>query len=95
MMFIYSFFRFTQTCLELASGENGAAFLSVPWHKEAFYRLGVQDVTEFGLIDALCSACWEKKKKKEREECAGGFFPMASNVSLAVLCRILTAALCN
>jgi hypothetical protein len=46
-MFMYSFFRFTQTCLELASGENGAAFLSVPWHKEAFYRLGVQDVTEF------------------------------------------------
>jgi hypothetical protein len=29
------------------AGRNGLTFFSMAWHKEAFHRIGVQDVTEF------------------------------------------------
>jgi hypothetical protein len=46
---------------------------------EAFYRLGVQDITDLILTDTLSSAYWEKKKKKNKEtkkteNLPGGFF---------------------
>jgi hypothetical protein len=48
MLLICSFFRFTHAALELASREKWyAAFLSTAECREAFHRLGVQDVAEF------------------------------------------------
>jgi hypothetical protein len=50
------------------------------WLREAFHRLGIQDSRmsqSLILIDALSSACWEKrkrKKKRERETVRGLFF---------------------
>jgi hypothetical protein len=47
-MFTCSFYRFTQAALELAGREEMAPPFSVqPNIREAFHRLGVQDVTEF------------------------------------------------
>jgi hypothetical protein len=62
-----------QTTLKLAGGEKWPSFFSALWHREAFHSLGVQDVSEFDLIDTLSSAYWKKKKKKKRGKARGLF----------------------
>jgi hypothetical protein len=38
---------FIQANLEPAGGEKWPNFFNAAWHREAFHRLGFQDVTEF------------------------------------------------
>jgi hypothetical protein len=51
------------------------------------------------LVDALSSACWEKKekKRKKKEKWPGPFFPgpEARHALLAVLAGIFVAVRCN
>jgi hypothetical protein len=62
--------------LQLHTGSFGVAggekwlclfFSSVAWHREAFHRLGVQNVTEFDS-DWCCVFCVLGREKKERKE---------------------------
>jgi hypothetical protein len=55
-----------QAGLEKASGDKWewlAFFFSAAWRREAIHGLGVQDVVELILVDALSSTCWDKKKE--------------------------------
>jgi hypothetical protein len=60
---------------------------SAAGRREAFHRLGVQDVTEFDSY-----AYWEKIKK---EKWPGVFFPKAGHILLAVLHGIFMAVRSN
>jgi hypothetical protein len=37
-------------------------------HGEAFHELGVQISQSLILIDAVSSACWDKKEKKKKKK---------------------------
>jgi hypothetical protein len=70
-------------------GEVVPTFLSAVWHWEVFHGVGVQDIAEFILTDALFlldgGGRREGKKERERNLCGGGVFPLSGPTFLAVL----------
>jgi hypothetical protein len=75
-----------QPALELAGREK--------WHNIGRLPLGKASrmLQSSILIDALSSACWEKKNKDKQ---TGGFFLRAGHTLLAVLCKIFMAVRCT
>jgi hypothetical protein len=68
------FYKFTQAVLEPVGGEKWwTTSLSVEQCREAFYRLGVQDVREFDS-DWCSIFCLLREKNKKKKQ-PGFFFP--------------------
>jgi hypothetical protein len=66
---------------------------SMAGHREAFHRVGVQDVTEFD--SAWCFVFCLLKEKKKRGRSTQGFFPRADTPCWLCLARIFPAVRCN
>jgi hypothetical protein len=64
----YFFCSFTQAASEPVGGRNGVIVFSAVQHGEAFHELGVQISQSLILIDAVSSACWDKKEKKKKKK---------------------------